>query len=146
MTKARVWKASKDPLFRGDCQEEVTRPVPAADRSIVRHVLYLDGAGRATPYVSTTESALVAERFAGKSGRVWETTVPKARSQGVDHRGRTELLSLLKGKGKGDCTWHSAFEVMNARRYVEEWQEHLLDFGSVGEGFDIETLLSSIFE
>ena len=46
---------------------------------------------------------------------------------------RTELLSLMKGNGKGKAKWPSAFEVMQARRYVEQWEEHLLDFREVDD-------------
>ncbi len=34
----------------------------------------------------------------------------------------------MKGNGKGKAKWENAFEVMQARRYVEQWNEHLLDF------------------
>jgi hypothetical protein len=44
--------------------------VPGADTSIVRHILYLDGYGRQTPYLSTTERTEVAAIF-GARGRIW---------------------------------------------------------------------------
>ena len=125
------WKASRDPLFRGDGHGGVHLPVPDADDAIVRHVLYLDGAGRPTPYLSTTEDREVAERFAGSGGRVYETTVPSWISRDVRHVSRLELLQDLKGTGRGRCSWSSAFEVMQARKYVEESSEHLADFGGL---------------
>jgi hypothetical protein len=39
----------------------------------------------------------------------------------------------LRGKGKGDAEWPNAFEVMRARQYVEEAQEHLADFSELSE-------------
>jgi len=111
------WKPSKDPLFRGDRKSGINVPKPNADDSIVRHILFLEGPGRETPYLSTTEEYDVAEYFA-QSGTVWKTFV-------------TELLSLMKGNGKGNAKWSSAFEVMQARRYVEQWGEHLPDFRQV---------------
>ena len=125
---AQKWKARRDPLWRGDSAAGVSCPHPRADPSIVRHVLYLDGPGRETPYSSTTESWQSADHFAGKDGRVWTTRVPTAESEGVLHIDRRELLRLLRGNGRGDATWSSAYEVLQARRYVEQWQEHLLDF------------------
>lgn len=124
---AKSWKAA-DPLFRGDRADGVGTPVPGANASIVRHILFLEGAGRETPYLSTTESTAVAERFAGNDGKVWETRAGHATTNGVGHLSRTELVDLLVGKGKGRAKWRSAFEVMQARRYVEQHLEHLLDF------------------
>jgi hypothetical protein len=125
--RARSWK-QKDPLYRGDAAAAVAVPVPGANPSIVRHILYLEGAGRETPYLSASESLETAERFAGNGGRVWSTTTAAARKRGVTHVGHTELLVLLNGKGKGKAKWSSAFEVQQARRYVEQHLEHLLDF------------------
>ena len=112
------WKASKDPLFRGDTAAGVRPPVPAADDSLVRHILYLEGPGRETPYLSTTESLDTARRFAG-SGAVWETSVSATRAHSVAHIANSELLAALKGNGKGKAKWSDAYEVMQARRYVE---------------------------
>jgi hypothetical protein len=39
----------------------------------------------------------------------------------------------MKGNGKGKAKWPNAFEVMQARRYVEQWGEHLLDFRETEE-------------
>ena len=144
----RNWKARTDPLYRGDSAGGVALPTPTADSSIVRHVLYLDGLGRETPYSSTTESHDVAVRFAGSRGAVWETKVQKAEDRGVQHISRKTMLDLLKGKGKGDAAWPSAFEVLQARKYIEESNEHLLDFrshdGSSSE--DLEAVVNKLFQ
>lgn len=126
MTAKKKWKMSKDPLYRGDAKNAVCIPNPEADDSIVRHVMYFEGPGRETPYLSTSEEYEVAEKFS--SGGVWETFVRIVKKESVRHISRTELLSLMKGNGKGKAKWPNAFEVMQARRYVEQWGEHLLDF------------------
>jgi len=87
--------------------------------------------GRSTPYQSTTEAEETAVHFAGHAGRVYRTTATAAEAQSVAHVGRLELLRLLRGAGKGRAKWKSKFEVMQARRYVEMWAEHLLDFRGV---------------
>ncbi len=131
MTSETTWKASRHPLFRGDRQEGVAVPTPAADPSLVRHILYLEGPGRESPYLSNSEQREVAKHFAGQEGQIWQTFVREAQSRGVKHLGQHELLALLKGRGKGKANWNSAYEVMQARRYVEEWAEHLLDFSGI---------------
>ena len=130
MTTSKKWKMSKDPLFRGDAKNAVRVPIPAADDSIVRHIMYLEGPGRETPYLSTSEVYEFAEKFS--TGAVWETSVALAKKESVGHISRTELLSLMKGNGRGKARWANAFEVMQARRYVEQWGEHLLDFRGIG--------------
>lgn len=121
-------------------------PVPGADSSVVRHVLYLEGAGRETPYLSTSESEAVAERFAGTQGRVWVTSTAKARAEKVAHLSNADLVALLAGKGKGKARWKSAFEVMQARRYVEMHLEHLLDFGKTKVvDAELSTLVARLF-
>lgn len=125
------WRASRDPLFRGDQRGGVQLPSPAADPSIVRHVLYLDGAGRPTPYLSTSEDREVAERFASRGGHVYVTLPRSWGALGVGHVSQTDLLQMLRGKGKGRAAWSSALEVMQARRYVEESAEHLADFAGL---------------
>lgn len=129
MTAKKKWKMSKDPLFRGDSKEKVCVPNPHADDSIVRHVMYFEGPSRETPYLSTSEDYELAANFS--NGAVWETMVKVAKEASVGHIGRTELLSLMKGNGKGKAKWPNPFEVMQARRYVEQWGEHLLDFREV---------------
>lgn len=129
---ARRWKQNRDPLYRGDHSVSVCAPTSLADESIVRHILYLEGPGRETPYLSTTEHREVASRFAQPNG-VWETTVPIAASVGVRHISNVELLGLMKGNGQGLAKWPSASEVSTARRYAEERGEHLLDFRTVND-------------
>jgi hypothetical protein len=142
MSSHSKWRSSRDPLLRGDSSSGVQLPTPSADDAIVRHILYLEGPGRETPYLSATEVREVAERFA-HGGAVWVTSVRKANEQGVRHIGNAELLHLMKGYGKGDAKWHDPFEVMQAARYVEQWAEHLLDFRGVP---DPETVVASVFE
>jgi hypothetical protein len=108
---------------------------------VVRHVLYLEGPGRETPYLSTSEQREVAERFA-QAGGVWETSVAHANAEGIGHISRLELLGILRGNGKGAATWPNAFEVMQARRYVEQHAEHLLDYR---ETSDAEAATKKIF-
>lgn len=145
-TAGRKWRRSKDPLWRGDSAAGVSLPSPGADRSIVRHVLYLDGAGRATPYHSTSERREVAEHFAtGAGARVYETSVPRAEELGVSAVSNIELLSLLKGKGHGDAAWPSAFEVLQARKYVEQWSEHLLKFCELPAGADLPVIVKGLY-
>lgn len=137
----KKWKMSRDPLFRGDRKEYVSRPVPLANPSIVRHVLFLEGPGRDTPYLSTTEEYEIAEHFAN-NGQVWQTYVKEFRKEGVRHISKSELLRLMKGNGQGKAKWKSAYEVMQARRYVEQWGEHLLDFREVTE---VDVVVDKIF-
>lgn len=127
------WKKARDPLFRGDDAGGVSVPDPTATLGIVPHVLY-PGAGRRSPFHSTSESEDSANHFAGHSGRVYRTAAPKAEALGVAHVGQIELKKLLVGKGHGRAAWRSALEVMQARRYVEQWAEHLLDFSNVDPG------------
>jgi hypothetical protein len=127
------WKLTRDPLHRGDRSQGVSLPCPQASRSIVRHVLYLEGYGRETPYLSATEERDVALRFAGSEGRTYMAHPQQWAPLRVSHRPRKELLQLLRGKGKGDAEWPYAFEVMRARQYVEEAQEHLADFSELSE-------------
>jgi len=135
MTVRRRWKASKDPLYRGDARDCVRVPNPRADDSIVRHIMYFEGPGRETPYLSTSETYESADQFS--DGAIWQTLVRVAGREGVGHIGRAELLTLMKGNGKGKAKWPSAFEVMQARRYVEQWAEHLLDFREVADSAQV---------
>ena len=115
-------------LFRGDDAKSVALPDPRATRAVVSHILFLGGEGRATPWMSTTESKTTATHFAGPHGRVWTTDVPKAQHYGAKHVSKTDLLHLLKGYGKGKAKWGNAIEVAQARAYVLRWSEHLLDW------------------
>ena len=138
------WKLKRDPLLRGDQRGGVALPSPDADRSLVRHILFLEGYGRLTPYLSASESRATATRFAGSTGTVYIGHPETWTNVGVKHRSRKELLQLLKGKGKGDAEWHSAFDVMRAHQYVEEWQEHLADFSAVDTA-DLEAVAATVF-
>jgi hypothetical protein len=138
------WRKKKDPLYRGDGPDGVSAPVPDADTSVVRHILYLDGFGRETPYRSCSEQRETALQFGGKW--VWKTFVKTAEDQAVAHISRIELLSWLKGKGKGRAKWSSAFEVLQAKRYVEEQTEHLLDFSPLkNSSIDLADVIDKIF-
>lgn len=138
----KKWKMRRNPLYRGDRKENVSIPTPNADHSIVRHILFLEGPGRDTPYLSTTEEYDVAMYFAN-GGHVWQTYAKKMKEEGVAHISKSELLQLMKGNGKGKAKWPSAFEVMQARRYVEQWGEHLLDFRELT---GVESIVEAIFE
>lgn len=81
--------------------------------------------------------------FFAQGGMVWSTFVKKANDNGVRHISNSELLSQMKGNGKGKAKWDDAFEVMQARRYVEQWSEHLLDFREISEP---EETVAKIFE
>ncbi len=126
-----AWRRNKDPLFRGDSAAGVSTPDPSSSTGIVAHILYLGGAGRRTPFHSASESEDTALYFAGLDGKVYRTHVRVAEDHAVHHIGQQELLRVLRGKGFGRAKWGSALEVMQARRYVEQWAEHLLDFSDV---------------
>jgi len=124
----RAWGID-DPLHRGDDADGVRTPEPSADPSLVRHILGLDGIGRSTPYTSTSEDEETAQFFAGRDGRVWHTLLARIEEEkGLRYISIGELRDLLRGKGKGDAAWHSAFEVRQAFKFVEEHAEHLIDF------------------
>jgi len=139
------WKLKRDPLYRGDRRGGVTLPVPQANRSLVRHILYLEGYGRETPYLSSSESLATAARFAGGDGAVYIGRPETWPAVGVKHRSRKELLQLLRGKGKGDGQWHSAFEVMRAHQFVEESEEHLADFSAAEDAAGLERMAKTAF-
>jgi hypothetical protein len=84
--------------------------------------------------------------FAGPRGRVYAIKAPDAGAKGVGHIPRIELLGLLRGKGHGRAGWSSALEVMTARRYVEQWAEHLFDFSASGPSpDDLRALVDELF-
>jgi hypothetical protein len=139
------WKLKRDSLYRGDRRGGVTLPVPRANCSLVRHILYLEGHGRETPYLSSSESLATAARFAGGDGSVYIGRPEHWPTVGVEHRSRKELLLLLRGKGKGDAQWHSAFEVMRAHQFVEESEEHLADFAAAESYADLERMTKAAF-
>lgn len=141
----KKWKIGKDPLYRGDSLSGVASPTHGANPSLVRHILYLEGHGRETPYLSCTESSNIADLFAGKNGKIYQTLVATWNSSNVGHRSRKELLDLLKGKGHGNAAWSSAFEVMRASQYVEEHLEHLADFTNLEDQTAVNQAAKSIF-
>lgn len=145
-TRTGPWRQKKDPLWRGDGKDGLQPVDPDADRSLVRHVLYLGGQGRATPYHSTSEDHASAEHFAGTDGRVYSTTVLRAREKGLGHIPRLELLRLLKGKGQGPAKWHSALEVMQARKYVEQWGEHILSYVDLPDSESAGAIAEEVFD
>jgi hypothetical protein len=134
-----------DPLYRGDGKDGVRPPHPTADPSIVRHILYLGGYGRETPYHSTSELRETAAHFAGKDGAVYSTTVERALSLAVRHIPRLELLGLLRGKGRGAAKGRTAYEVLLARKYVEQWSEHLLDYRGM-ESSEAGVIVGDLFD
>ncbi len=141
------WKLSRDPLYRGDQARGASLPCPQASRSIVRHVLYLEGYGRETPYLSASEDRNLASQFAGANGKTYIAYPKQWPALGVAHCPRKELLQLLRGYGKGDAEWPCAYDVMRARQYVEEWQEHLADFYAVEDATpqSLRALVDQIF-
>lgn len=100
---AKAWKASSDPLYPGG-RAGVVGPIPGANTSIVRHVPFLEGAGRETTYLSTTESSVVVERFAGKDGKPFAHPVRKLDSlveSAAKESGTLALKPLVKWLGDG---------------------------------------------
>lgn len=144
----RRWKASRDRLYRGAARDAPGDPAPGANASIVRHILYLEGAGRESPYLSFSEDEVVAERFAGKDGRVWTSSAPVLKRHKVGHISRRELTQWLRGTGKGRAEWSSVWEVLRARQYVEENAEHLADFSGLRSmtADEIRALLAKVLE
>lgn len=140
----KKWKISKDPLFRGDAKDGVRPASHGSAKSLVRHILFLDGPGRLTPYLSFTESKEIAGIFAGKTGKTYETLPREWQDQGVKHRSRKELQDLLKGSGKGDAAWPDSLEVAQARRYVEEHLEHLADFSELSDQNAVDSVTAEI--
>jgi hypothetical protein len=116
-----------DPLFRGDGRDAVSVPSPGADPSLIRHILYLGGFGRETPYLSTSSDETIAARFAA-AGRVWKTSGAQAELLGAKHLSQSELQATLKSSTKGRARSPSARHRLLARKYVELHAEHLIDF------------------
>lgn len=139
-----TWRAKRDPLFRGD-GVTLSAVDPKASPSIVRHVLYLGGAGRPTPYHSATEEREVAAHFAAPTGRVFRAEVKRVHAAGAKHVSRLELLGLLTGKGKGAAAWSSVYEVMRAKAYVEQWGEHLISYVDLPNAGAAAQAAASIF-
>jgi hypothetical protein len=145
-TAGPTWRQRKDPLWCGDGKDGLEPVDPGADPSLVRHILYLGGHGRATPYHSTSEEHAAAGHFAGTHGRVYSTTVPRTQAKGIAHISRVELLRLLKGKGQGLAKWSSALEVMQARKYVEQWCEHILSYADFTDSDSANSAAEDVFD
>lgn len=134
----RAWGVD-DPLHRGDDADAVRSPDPNADPSLVRHILDLGGIGRPTPYSSTTENEETARYFAGREGGVWHTLLARIQANdGLRYISIGELRDLLRGKGKGDAAWPSAYEVRQAASFVEQHAEHLIDFRGLSQSTPCE--------
>ncbi len=138
-------RTATETLFRGDSTDAVAVPDPASRTSIVEHILYLGGYGRETPFTSVTESEDAADHFAGSDGAVWLTAAPRATAAGAKHWSRRALLDNLRGFGKGRAKWRSAWDVAQARRYVAEWAEHLVDWSGV-EAAEIGARIKTTFD
>jgi hypothetical protein len=140
-----AWKKKNDPLYRGDAAGGVALPDPGATLSIVEHILYLGGAGRPSRYQSVTEAEEIAAHFAGRAGKVYRTMVDLAEEAGAHHVSNLELMKLLRAKGHGQAKSSSALLVMQARRFAEQWAEHLLDFVDVPNK-DLARAVKDIYE
>jgi hypothetical protein len=118
----------EDPLFRGDRSDTVCVPAPGADPSLIRHILYLGGYGRESPYLSTSSEESIAAGFATGGGRVWKTSGQRAEHLGVKHLSQRELEAILRSSRKGRARWSNARQRLLAQKYVEQHAEHLIDF------------------
>jgi hypothetical protein len=144
----RAWKRDRDPLFRGDASDAVQVPSPKADPRLVRHILYLEGFGRETPYLSLSEDRESAEHFAPRArGTIWQTQAPEAARSGVRHISRKELLQTLKQGRGGVAAWPSEAELQRARVLVERWGEHLYDYSGLDlDGDQLSQLNGELFQ
>jgi hypothetical protein len=120
---------TEDHLYRGNDDEVAGRPDPAADRNLVRHVLYLGGRGRATPYLSITADRDEAAFF----GLVWQTSSAALASSGTKHLQNDALIAALK-RNKGRSRWPSTKDRLRAAKYAEEHGEELADFVAFEDG------------
>jgi hypothetical protein len=116
--------ANVELLLRGDQPDAVSVPDPNASNLLIRHILYVDGYGRQTPYLSTSELREIAELW----GVVWETPSSLASSHGATHIRKDELLSIIRVSRRGRAGWPRRLERLQAMRYVEDNHEHLLDY------------------
>ncbi|WP_139351673.1 hypothetical protein [Rhodanobacter sp. C06] len=142
----KSWKLGQDSLYRGDMDPGPTPPTFGADKSIIRHILYLEGLGRETPYLSTSELQSTAQYFSRNGGRIYVTNPSMWPSYNVAHIPRTMLNQLLTGKGKGNASWSRASDVRRARELVELHSEHLSDFAKFTSQTDINTATAAIFK
>lgn len=95
---------------------------------MIRHILYLGGYGRESPYLSTSGDESLAGRFASGGGRVWKTSGELAERLGAKYLSQSELQTILKSSTKGRASWSNARQRLLARKYVELHAEHLIDF------------------
>jgi hypothetical protein len=123
----RTYRKSGD-LFRGDASEAVSVPNPAADPSLVRHILYLGGYGRESPYLSTSSEETSAAKFARGGGRIWKTSGQRAERLGAKHLSQDALLAILKSSTTGRASRRNTRQRLEARKLVELHAEHLIDF------------------
>ena len=140
------WKLGHDQLYRGDMDPGPTPATFGSNPSIIRHILYLEGLGRETPYLSTSEFQASAQYFADGGGRVYTTNPMTWIGQNVSHIPRTMLNQLLTGKGKGRASWDRASDVRRARELVELHFEHLADFWTITSQADIDAATLVIFK
>jgi len=94
---------------------------------LIRHILYIGGYGRESPYLSTSSEESSAARFAS-GGRVWKTSGELAERLGAKHLSQSDLQAILKSSTKGRARWNNAWQRLQARKYVELYAEHLIDF------------------
>jgi hypothetical protein len=66
----------------------------------------------------------------------------------MDHIDRKQLLQNLRGRGKGDASWSNPLEIKQARRFVELWSKHLIDFrpAKTQPEADLESCVDNMFE
>jgi len=117
--------SSDSPRYRGNDDEVAGRPAPKADSNLVRHVLYLGGRGRATPYLSITADRDEAATF----GALWKTSSAALRSSGAKHLPNDALIAALTSN-KGRARWPSTKDRLRAAKYAEEHGEELADFSA----------------
>lgn len=114
-----------DRLYRGNDDEVAGRPDPRANDNLVRHVLYLGGRGRASPYLSATADRNEAAEF----GPTWETTSAAVQASGARHLPNDALIAALK-RNRGRARWPSTRDRQRALKYAEQHGEQLVDYGA----------------
>lgn len=77
-------------------------------------------------------------------GLWFDTSSTLAAKEGL--RSITVRPSLLKGKGQGPAKWHSALEVMQARKYVEQWGEHILSYVDLPDSESAGAIAEEVFD
>jgi hypothetical protein len=115
-------------VYRGNSDDVAGRPEPSADSNLVRHVLYLGGPGRSSPYLSLTADRATAVDF----GTLWESSVAALNSAGARHLPTEALITALK-RNQGRSKWPSARDRQRALKYVEQHGEELADYRSFSD-------------